>query len=849
VQNLLLGLGVLLLAVAAVIFVAVSWGQLGVAGRAAVMLGVTGLAAAATALTRRRGLVSTAEWLSGLTVALALLDAFALRRAGIADVDAVPGSSYWAGALTVVAVGAALGSCLVPTRVLRLSAAVLGQLPIPIVTLGRAGIPDPLGFGAQTILVLLAVVLLRPLAAARDARLVLSACVPLWWLCASVAAVDAGYPDGSAELLGLAGIAATAAWLVRGQPAARGVAAGATAAAALAAALVAVDEALPAAWLPAAAAGLALAGLGALFALGRQWRPGPVAVCAAVAVLASAAVLEALLVAVAGPLTWLVEPWSGSIGGGARELLVAGSGDEPVWVGGPEIPVALLAAAAVPVLAVRLLAGSWLPRSAVAALTAPAMVVLPPALDLPYPLAVGWDLAGGAGLTCGGLVAIRRARAAGTQHVSAVLAGAVLVGVALAWSLAVAGVTVGALGAGLLVAMAAAWLAPEPVRAVPAALAVGLACAETAAWTRWLGGTVADTGLAVAVVAAAVAAIGVIAAQGGLDRLLDRSAGRRGLDGPPGRAAAAVAAAAAAGYLTGLVLAYPQAGGFVLGVGAGLIAALAVCGLVRPRYGDGIAAALACVQAAALARWIWADPPTVAFAVAVAAAALGALAAWLAQIQRAPDAVLVCAAGYTVGTVALIDDPDRLWLALLAGGVAAAAVAVRPAYRRAAWVSAPLLVASSWVRLALSGVTAPEAYTVPAGLVLLAVGVLRWRDEEEVRSWPAFGPGLGLVLLPSLIASVTDPGLARPLLLGLAALAVLLAGVTRRLAAPLVLGGLTLAVDVLAQLAPTLAAVYSATPRWVAFAAAGLLLVVLGATYENRLRDVRRLQRELGRMH
>ena len=153
-----------------------------------------------------------------------------------------------------------------------------------------------------------------------------------------------------------------------------------------------------------------------------------------------------------------------------------------------------------------------------------------------------------------------------------------------------------ALGAGLLVAMAAAWLAPEPVRAVPAALAVGLACAETAAWTRWLGGTVADTGLAVAVVAAALAAIGVIAAQGGLDRLLDLSAGRHGLDGPRGRVAAAVVATAAAGYLTGLALAYPQPGGFVLGVGAGLIAALAVCGLVRPRYGDGVAAAL-CLRA------------------------------------------------------------------------------------------------------------------------------------------------------------------------------------------------------------------------------------------------------------
>ena len=45
VQNLLLALGVGLLGVAAVIFLAVSWGSLGVGGRSAVMAGVTALAA------------------------------------------------------------------------------------------------------------------------------------------------------------------------------------------------------------------------------------------------------------------------------------------------------------------------------------------------------------------------------------------------------------------------------------------------------------------------------------------------------------------------------------------------------------------------------------------------------------------------------------------------------------------------------------------------------------------------------------------------------------------------------------------------------------------------------------
>jgi hypothetical protein len=48
----------------------------------------------------------------------------------------------------------------------------------------------------------------------------------------------------------------------------------------------------------------------------------------------------------------------------------------------------------------------------------------------------------------------------------------------------------------------------------------------------------------------------------------------------------------------------------------------------------------------------------------------------------------------------------------------------------------------------------------------------------------------------------------------------------------------TLVVDALVQFAPVAAAL----PRWVSIGTVGLLLVVLGTTYEHRLRDVRRLQ-------
>ena len=91
VQNLLLALGVGLLAVAAIIFLAVSWDRLGVGGRSAVMAGVTALAGFAATRTHRRGLGSTAEWLSLLTVGLAILDCAGARSADLAGLGSTSG--------------------------------------------------------------------------------------------------------------------------------------------------------------------------------------------------------------------------------------------------------------------------------------------------------------------------------------------------------------------------------------------------------------------------------------------------------------------------------------------------------------------------------------------------------------------------------------------------------------------------------------------------------------------------------------------------------------------------------------------------------------------------------------
>ena len=150
--------------------------------------------------------------------------------------------------------------------------------------------------------------------------------------------------------------------------------------------------------------------------------------------------------------------------------------------------------------------------------------------------------------------------------------------------------------------------------------------------------------------------------------------------------------------------------------------------------------------------------------------------------------------------------------------------------------------------MAVHVVVAPEAYSVPAGVALLVLGGLRRRRDPAYGSWNAYGSGLSLVLLPSLARAVTDAGDLRPLLLALAAAGVLAVGAARRLQAPLVLGAAVLAVDALVQLAPTLAAVYDVVPRWVTIGLLGLALVGAGATYEQRVRDLRRVGRHVARL-
>ena len=129
----LLSLGALCLLVAALVFVALTWSVLGLTGRTLVLLGVTGLFAAAAAVVSRRGLRGAAESCWAIVAGMLTLDLLAGRAAGLAALDTLDGRSMsllLGGALFAFGVGVALWARRTPvgTLVVPQVAAALGAL-------------------------------------------------------------------------------------------------------------------------------------------------------------------------------------------------------------------------------------------------------------------------------------------------------------------------------------------------------------------------------------------------------------------------------------------------------------------------------------------------------------------------------------------------------------------------------------------------------------------------------------------------------------------------------------------------------------------------------------------------
>ena len=108
VQGLLFVLGGLLLGTAAIVFTAVAWASVGVAGRALILAAFTALALAVPLVTVRRGLRGTAETFAAVGLLLVLLDGYAAWTVNLAGVAGWPETRY-AGLVGAVSAAVAAG--------------------------------------------------------------------------------------------------------------------------------------------------------------------------------------------------------------------------------------------------------------------------------------------------------------------------------------------------------------------------------------------------------------------------------------------------------------------------------------------------------------------------------------------------------------------------------------------------------------------------------------------------------------------------------------------------------------------------------------------------------------------
>jgi hypothetical protein len=221
---------------------------------------------------------------------------------------------------------------------------------------------------------------------------------------------------------------------------------------------------------------------------------------------------------------------------------------------------------------------------------------------------------------------------------------------------------------------------------------------------------------------------------------------------------------------------------------------------------------------------------------------LGGLALWRPQVELEASSA-IAGAVVSASAIALASDLD-VSLAVhltVAGAVVTTSSILHPSRRLLAWPGGLLLAAATWVRLLDLGVHAPEAYTLPSAVVLVAVAV--WQLRRDTRSTlTLLAPGLTLATVPSLLAMLDDPYSLRALLLGLACLGLTVTGTVLRWSAPLVVGAVVGTLLVLRELAPYAAAV----PTWLTIGVSGAVLLTVGITWESRMTDVRRASRYVG---
>ncbi|MFE7647785.1 SCO7613 C-terminal domain-containing membrane protein [Streptomyces phaeoluteigriseus] len=706
VQNVLLLLGGVLLTIAAIAFTLVSWGHLGIAGRALVLGTVTLAVLAAPVPLLRRGLRSTAESVAGLGLALTVLDAYALHGAALTDTD---GTGYAAVAAAVLAAlwtayGRGLGALRLPLPAglvaaqlpLVLWAVAAGADPYGVATamLVTAGLDAVLAFGTRTGAV-------RVTVTAGAYGLGGWGVLAAGWL--SWTATGPGAAARAAALLTFAAVIALVAAARLPEPAvAKGTA--------LAGGLLLVAAGggplrvfLSAGWAVPGHLAFGVALLAAVRAdrLPEPVRQGLLRTSAAVQALALLWAVPLAVVTLLGPLGRVEHPWSGEVSD-ARAAVTAHTPWPPY--AGQALLVLVAVAVVLAALAVRR-HQPWRPQARTGALllTWAACLALPAVLGLPYTVAL---LTAGAVTVAAAFLPTPWLALATSLHFAFL-------------SLATRSATLTVLSAlTVLGATAARWPRLTPV-AGPAALgyATALACATGAA-ADWQPPHTALLVLCVPVVAALAAAR---------------------LGASPATLPVEAAGTTAAVLALGLAVTDPPMLATVL-AGCGVIAAGTAARPERREAGYAAAVLFLLATWVRLAAWDVTTPEAYTLPVAVSALLVGA---W----RRHRDPLTGSWTAYGPGlAVALLPSlaaawSDAEWTRPLLLGAAALLVTLLGARHR---LRAPLVLGGSVLVLDALHELAPYLVQVAdalprwvppalAGVLLLAVGATYERRIRDVR--------------------------------------------------------------------------------------------------------------------
>jgi len=242
--------------------------------------------------------------------------------------------------------------------------------------------------------------------------------------------------------------------------------------------------------------------------------------------------------------------------------------------------------------------------------------------------------------------------------------------------------------------------------------------------------------------------------------------------------------------------------------------------------------------AAAMVELLDVDDAVTPLAVVVVALALMAAAQLATDSQPVAPAIEVASAIGLVVALVSHGSSGQVAVRWTIAGVVLIALSLVVATRRwLVWPGIAALVVAYVLLIVDSGFSFVEAYTLPLGAAGLAVGAFLATRKPDRSTWVLLGPGLAVALLPSVPQALADPTELRALLLGVGALAVLGVGIRLGWQAPFVAGVTILTLLILFNIGPYA----NAAPRVVLIAAVSAVLLGVGITWEDRVRDGRKL--------